>query len=544
MTIVKKTILSVLVLGALVSTGVFASGNRSAAPSASVSATTTPVGTYPVSTSVGLSYWSTLNANVSPHYTNFGDTPFAKALQQQTGIKITYQHPPETAVTEAFNLMIVDPQNMPNIIEYYWLTQYPGGPEKAISDGVILRLNDYIDRYAPNYKAFLQAHPDLDKMVKTDQGSYYVFAFLKDDERLLNTQGLMIRKDWLDDLGLALPTTIDDWHNVLTQFKTQKGASAPFTITWSNNLRLFMPSFGFLKSWYVNADDGKVHFGQYDAGYRQWLQTMAQWYKEGLIDPDVVSVRAASTLNTNMTTGKSGAAVASVGSGLQTWMNAMTPTQPKYEVVALPYPALTRNAKAVYGIPGAAYSGQDSAAISAASTPQQIEIACRLLDYAYSEKGHILYNFGIEGESFTMVNGVPTYTPLIMKNPQGWSISQAILAYSKGAGSGPFVQDINYLTQYYSGVPQAASAPADMTIPGADKYLLPPVTATSDESAELASITTDVNTYVDEFTTNVVIGNIELTDAAWNKYLSDVRGLGIERALAIQNAALDRYNKR
>jgi putative aldouronate transport system substrate-binding protein len=305
-----------------------------------------------------------------------------------------------------------------------------------------------------------------------------------------------------------------------------------------------MPSFGFLKSWYVNADDGKVHFGQYDAGYRQWLQTMAQWYKEGLIDPDVVSVKSSSILNTNMTTGKSGAAVASVGSGLQTWMNAMTPTQPSYEVVALPYPALSSGAKAVYGIPGAAYSGQDSAAISAASTPEQIEIACRLLDYAYGPKGHILYNFGIEGESFTMVNGVPTYTPLIMKNPQGWSISQAILAYSKGAGSGPFVQDIGYLTQYYSGVPQAASAPADMTVPGSDKYLLPPVTATADESAELASITTDVNTYVDEFTTNVIIGNTELTDAAWNKYLSDVKGLGIERALAIQNAALARYNKR
>jgi putative aldouronate transport system substrate-binding protein len=535
----------VVILAALLVAPAFSGGNRKdPLPSASTNATTTPVGTYPVTTNVGLTYWATLNANVSPHYTNFGDTPFAKALSQQTGIKITYQHPPETAVTEAFNLMIVDPKNMPNVIEYYWLTQYAGGPEKAINDGVILRLNDYIDKYAPNYKAFLQAHPDLDKMVKTDEGSYYVFAFLKDDERLLNTQGLMIRKDWLNDLGLALPATIDDWHNVLTQFKTQKGAAAPFTITWSNNARLFMPSFGFLKSWYVNANDGKVHFGQYDAAYRQWLQTMAQWYKEGLIDPDVVSVNSSSIINTNMTTGKSGAGVASVGSGLQTWMNAMTPTQPKYEVVALPYPALTRGVQAVYGIPGAAYSGQDSAAISAASTPAQIEIACRLLDYAYSQKGRILYNFGIEGESFTLMNGVPTYTPLIMKNPQGWSISQAILAYSKGAGSGPFVQDIGYLTQYYSSVPQAASAPADMTTPGAGRYLLPPITATTAESSELASIVNDVNTYVDEFTTNVVIGNVQLTDATWNKYLSDVKGLGIERALEIQNAALTRYNKR
>ena len=97
MTIVKKTILSALILGTLVTTGAFASGSKNASPSASVSATTTPVGTYPVSTNVGLSYWCTLNANVSPHYTNFGDTPFAKALQQQHRSKCYHTHASRTS---------------------------------------------------------------------------------------------------------------------------------------------------------------------------------------------------------------------------------------------------------------------------------------------------------------------------------------------------------------------------------------------------------------------------------------------------------------
>ena len=46
--------------------------------------------------------------------------------------------------------------------------------------------------------------------------------------------GPILRKDWLDELGLEVPETIDEWENVLAQFKEKKGATAPLTILSSN----------------------------------------------------------------------------------------------------------------------------------------------------------------------------------------------------------------------------------------------------------------------------------------------------------------------
>lgn len=37
-------------------------------------------------------------------------------------------------------------------MEWQWVKMYPGGPEKAIKDGVIIPLNDVFDMYCPNLK--------------------------------------------------------------------------------------------------------------------------------------------------------------------------------------------------------------------------------------------------------------------------------------------------------------------------------------------------------------------------------------------------------
>ena len=51
---------------------------------------------------------------------------------------------------------------------------------------------------------------------------------------------------------------------------------------------------------------------------------------------------------------------------------------------------------------------------------EDIELAMRVLDYAYSEEGYMYYNFGTEGETYTLdEEGKPVYTDLIMKDPDG-----------------------------------------------------------------------------------------------------------------------------
>ena len=120
-------------------------------------------------------------------------------------------------------ICLIAGNDLPDIIEYNWYT-YTGGPERALSEGLIRAID--IETEAPNLYAYLQQHPEIDKMCKTDDGQYFGFPFIRGDKYLQTSAGIIIRQDWLDELGLAMPETIDDWTNVLTQFKEQKGARA------------------------------------------------------------------------------------------------------------------------------------------------------------------------------------------------------------------------------------------------------------------------------------------------------------------------------
>ena len=148
--------------------------------------------------SVTLTYW-TGNIAIETDKT-MGDTPFYQDLEARTGVKIVFQHPPLGQETEQFNLMISS-NSLADLIETNWLG-FPGGPEKALADDVIINLNDIVANTAVNLKAYLDANSAVDKLVRTDSGNYYVFPFIRGDDLLMVSFGPHVRMDWLSDLGM------------------------------------------------------------------------------------------------------------------------------------------------------------------------------------------------------------------------------------------------------------------------------------------------------------------------------------------------------
>lgn len=78
------------------------------------------------------------------------------------------------------------------------------------------------------------------------------------------------------------------------------------------------------------------------------------------------------------------------------------------------------------------------------------ELAAKYLDFGYIKQGHMLYNFGIENESYVMKDGYPEYTDKIFNNPDNYSITQSLGLYTMSCYSGPFVHDKRYIEQYYT----------------------------------------------------------------------------------------------
>lgn len=494
---------------------------------------------YPAKNGPAMTYWMTPQAAWATRYKTMGDTPFGVELNRRTGYKVTYVHPAAAQVNQAFNLMLAS-GDMTDMIENNFL-DLPGGPDKFIKDGYILRLNEAFAKWAPNLMAYLKAHPDVDKMVKTDEGNYYGFPFIRTDDSLMVYQGPIIRQDWLDDLGLKMPETIDDWTKVLTAFKDKKGATAPFTMApyWGPSFgdwksASFSGAFGALKDWYV--ENGKVKYGPSEPQYKDFLNLFANWYKAGLIDSNI-ALTDAKTRDALMVAGKVGATVGNVGGGIGYYIKLMEGKDAKANWVGAPYPVLKRGDKPKFGQRDLAYN-KTIVAISAQT--KNLEAACRYLDYGYSPDGALYYNFGTPEVSYTLVNGYPTYTDMIMKNPK-LSITEAMAENIRGNSGGPFLQDKRYIQQF-AGLPVQQAAIKTWSNTDMAKYSLPNVSPDGVDVNEMSKIMSEVNTFVNEYFTKTVIGADSV--ANFDKYIATLKKLNIDRAIAIQQKAYDLYMKR
>lgn len=160
---------------------------------------------YPIETDNTLTYWVNFWSQSTTGVTNFADLPFYKAVREKTGINVEFTHP---ATDEQNNMMLASGEYL-DILETDFYN-HPGGPNSAIEEGYIIPLNDYL-QFAPNLMKYLKDNPEIDKMCKTDDGMYYAFPFIRGDKTLIVYSGLMLRQDWLDELGLDVPETIDEW---------------------------------------------------------------------------------------------------------------------------------------------------------------------------------------------------------------------------------------------------------------------------------------------------------------------------------------------
>lgn len=492
--------------------------------------------TFPLEETITLDYWMPMDPKVSKITTTVGEIELYKELEKRTNIKINFLHPPLEQHTEQFNLMVAS-NEMPDIFEYD-MTLYKGGAQKALDDEIMIPFNDKMDQYAPNLTKLLRENPKWDKDVKTDDGTYFTFPFIRGDERLRVYAGPMLRKDWLDELGLTVPETIDEWETVLTAFKEKKGASAPlsFRLKQFKNFEIFAGAFGVGNDMLLD-DNGKVQFGPIMDGYKTYLETLKRWFDKGLIDRDFAS-NDNSAVTTKMMTDKTGATIGGAGGVMGTLLDSMQPRNPKFDLVAAKYPALNKGEKAILGQLDP--SAGQNAFIS--TNCKNIEIAMKLLDYGYGEEGHMLFNFGIEGKSYTVQDGKAIYTDDILHNTEGLDIATAMSDYIRATYNGPFVQDYGYLEQFNPHQQQKDSQ-SKWTDNDAEKHTIPlAVSLTPEESERYAKIMTDIETYCGEMFLKFVLGSESLEN--FDAYVQNIIGMNVEEAIQIQQTAVARYNAR
>ena len=472
---------------------------------------------------------------------DYNKTPSAIELEKRTGVHIEHIMTTGQDYDTRMNLLIASGE-MPDLFSLPG--NYPGSYTKAAEDGVIVKINDYWDKLAPNLKRVAESKPEWLKSLKADNGDVYAFPVFREDKSITVFFGPLIRKDLLDAAGLAVPETIDEWHTALTAFKNA-GVKNPFTsmnwfITYSG---AFVGAFGATDAGdpgsIVPGQDGKMHYGPTQAGYKQYLETFHQWYQEGLIDPDFPTLTDWGVLATKVTSGEAGSALFFL-SGANEWTAAGQQTNPAFELVGAKYPVVNKGDQPLYG----QCDPPLKLLYSISAKSQHIERAISYLDYGYSEEGQMFFNFGIQDESYTLdAEGNPVYTELITatpKNSKGWTQAQALLMYCPAASDYATIQRKSYFEQIRLTTDRAKNCVAlwsESTLPS-----IPPNLSLTKAETMVTKKRVDIDTYVQEMAARFIMGTEPLSN--WDQYVERCKQLGVEDVVEVYNDALTRFNNR
>lgn len=494
-----------------------------------------------VDKSITLKYFTNLDSKVGATMKSYGEVAAFKELEKRTGIHIEFLHPPVGQENEQFNLLLAS-NNLPDMAYAGWPT-IPGGPAKAIEDNSIIKLNDLVNKYAPNFKRVIDSNTEARKQIILDDGTLYMFPSLWYDETVRINAGLMIRKDWLDKLNLKEPTTIDDWYTVLKAFKEKdpngngKADEVPFVSDKGAGFKRFSAAWGVPQTGFYQ-DAGKIKYSFIEPAYKDYLLTMAKWYKEGLIDKEFGAMDA-KNFDAKITGEIGGAFTGSLSAHLARYMGLVTPKNPNFKLYGTTFPI---------GPAGKPYSDEvgyiratngNGVAISSQSKYQKE--AVRWLDYLYSEEGSKLIHWGIEGQSYIMENGKPKYTELVTKSPDGLPFNNAVSKYCAPHFGLPANKDPEAYKAYSFTIPEQVQAEAAWK--ASDKSLLVPTLAPStEESAKIAAIMTEVNTYHSEMFIKFIMGQEPVEN--FDKYVQSIKKMGIDEVIKIQQTAFDRFKAR
>lgn len=226
--------------------------------------------------------WMAAPGTVSQAEDLASDNETYAELQKRTGVKITFLMANFFAQMDQFNLMAAS-GDFPAVMNGA-ATLYSAGPDAALEEDIFINLLDYAE-YMPHYEALINSREGLFDDVATPEGNLVGFYSLYDyDKYGLGDKGYLIRQDWLDDLGMDMPKTYDELHDVLTAFKDEKGADSAFVLPVSGTNDFVLGGFGVGATFYV--EDDTIKFGPMEEGFKEYLQLMNQWYSEGLMYND------------------------------------------------------------------------------------------------------------------------------------------------------------------------------------------------------------------------------------------------------------------
>ena len=454
-------------------------------------------------------------------------------ITEETGITIEWTELAAGTAAERIPLMLSS-GDLPDV---FWA---------ALSDAQVLQnesnlfaMEDYMEDFAPNSLAtYEQLGVDWKEIATTPSG--HIFGFLGRYESLYENTGdgiQIINKAWLDKVGMDVPTTLDEFTEVLRAFKEQdpNGNGQADEIPYCFSEDMWCAYATNTMGWWGIGDgagsdttsskstrDGKVTGSVNTDEYRQYLEYTHSLYAEGLMDQEGFSQNT-EVFSTKIKSGQVGTYFC------WTALEYLTSEQEKDWVVLPPI-------QAIEGVDPIANGEVDRSTIQKnkwviTTSCEHPEAAMRLWDYqardveskmtvAMGEKGKLWDEYE-DGSGYYFIvpdDTTPEFTFEHMKYTYGVVNDPPLLTKEE--------------TPKNDGEISPSAALRDSMVDQVDEYFLPkedqlPQIYVSTEAIDQRTfIETDLFAYIKEFRAQAIMNGF--TDDEWNNYVSQLDAYGYQ----------------
>ncbi|RTE10726.1 extracellular solute-binding protein [Paenibacillus whitsoniae] len=469
-----------------------------------------------------------------------------KSYEAKSNVKITWDTVPQNSFEERRNLLFAS-NDLPDFVMRANLS--PQLITSYAAAGQIIPLDPLIEAgYAPNLSALMKDNDGIRKAITSADGHIYSLPNISEADGRISSSWL--NKKWLDTLGLKMPTTMDEFYQVLKAFKEKdpngngKADEVPMSgykegsgSSGDEFFRSFYGSWGFggnsgIIAPYMDVDkNGKVRYIAADNTFKDMLTFFNKLWQEDLIDKEIFSQ------NMNQEVAKiDSERVGYVAKGNNNlWMGKNRSNYVQNPVI-----------KAIDGPvywTGISPKVRDTGSFVITSKNPNPAATLRWGDYFLSEEGTALARLGIEGVTYTIgSDGFYKLKDEFAHNPKGLTVDEALSEYTIFQGGG-IPQRVTQKVDQSAAVLPEMIANKDVIRPNLvpdEKLMIP--NFTEKENIELSSYATDIKAFTDEQVIKFITGAKPLSE--WDKYVSTLNKMQLDKYLAIYQTAYDRWNQK
>lgn len=219
---------------------------------------------------------------LGPFQANFdpNNDPTAEAIEEMTGYQVEYSMLPQDGAEQRLNMELASGT------DYDILRLDPSYFTNLVGQNAFIPLDDLLAEYGQEMLSVIDSKTwDMARY----NGAIYGIPMMNERANIEGT--IIMRKDILDDLGLEVPRTLDEFTNVLREVKKAYPEMIPLSASpvtggfESLYMETLISAFGFYFDW--NERDGELVHRVELPEYKEYLGYLKGLFDEGLLDPEI-----------------------------------------------------------------------------------------------------------------------------------------------------------------------------------------------------------------------------------------------------------------